>query len=328
MHCRKETVERSSLYSERDNHHITQRAESLGEQRINKQAADAFHRLNESIYRTIMNGNLKQLTYMLIFSGVDLKMLKFANSLTPLHVAVIHNQIAIAEFLVTSTSVDIETKDISGRTAMDWALLSNNSKMIELLQHEYCRRGLYFEPKDPSKDFDTASAPLPTHETGRDFHHQYEASLLSYSTSSCIGDKLNFSPDDSNNQDHLESDTSAVSTRKQLVQANEEYGDCQWVEDQAANIDYNSARSVNDDIPASVFVPDTASHGSMSTPTASLFGSKLSPDVIISDSCDVSVTQKRSKAVSFTGRISRVISRNLGTVNKSISGVFKIPKRI
>ena len=201
--------------------------------------------------------------------------------------------------------------------------------MIELLQYEYKRRGLYFAPKGQSQDCDTSPAPQLTYETSTDFHQQYEASLLSYSTSSsCIGDKLDLSPDDSNNQDHLESDTSAVSTRKQLVQANEEYGDCQWVEDQAANIDYNSARSVNDDIPASVFVPDTASHGSMSTPTASLFGSKLSPDVIISDSCDVSVTQKQSKAVSFTGRISRVISRNLGTVNKSISGVFKIPKRI
>ena len=208
---------------------------------------------------------------------------------------------------------------------MDWALLSNNSKMIELLQHEYCRRGLYFEPKGHSQDYDTASAPLLTHETSRDFHQQYEASLLSYSTSSCIGDKLDFSPDTNQDQDVL---ISAESTRKQLVQDIGEHGNSQWVDDQAANIDYNSARSVNDDIPASVFVPDAASHESMSTPTASLFGSKLSPDVIISDSCDVSVTQKQSKTVSFTGRISRVISRNIGTVNKSISGVFKIPNRI
>lgn len=59
--------------------------------------------------------------------------LRFNNALTPMHVAIMHNQPAVVEFLLSTLIIDLSDRDSSGRTALGWAYVCSNATIFTLL---------------------------------------------------------------------------------------------------------------------------------------------------------------------------------------------------
>ena len=90
--------------------------------------------LPDDLYNSIQYNNTAVFEAILSSKPFKLDTVRFANSLTPLHVAVIHGSEDILALLLNVYDVSITVVDVANRSPLDWAILCGHRNIVQILE--------------------------------------------------------------------------------------------------------------------------------------------------------------------------------------------------